>query len=105
MDEQGYVYFQGRMDDIINVGGEKISPTELEDRFRHIARIDKDFCIIGCEDETGIYGSVPLLCVIDEEYSWERLAELNKRLLDAGLKDIFVPKDFAVVKEIPKTHN
>ena len=30
MDEEGFIYMLGRADDIINVGGEKVSPVEVE---------------------------------------------------------------------------
>lgn len=30
MDEQGYIYFRGRVDDMINVGGENVYPKEVE---------------------------------------------------------------------------
>ena len=30
LDSDGYLYLKGRKDDIINVGGEKVSPTEIE---------------------------------------------------------------------------
>jgi len=30
LDEEGYLYLNGRIDDMINVGGEKVIPSEIE---------------------------------------------------------------------------
>ena len=39
MDEEGYLYFIGRMDDIIKTRGEKVSPREVEDVLHRLAGV------------------------------------------------------------------
>jgi len=50
MDEDGFLYFQGRNDDIIKTRGEKVSPLEVENAiFRHPAV--KEAVVMGIPDE------------------------------------------------------
>jgi len=104
-DNEGYVYFSGRKDDIINVGGEKISPLEIEHLINSLNLINGDFCVVGIHDREGIYGQVPVLCVTDINYSKSDLENLNTRLWSSGLKKIFQPKFFYHMQQIPKTNN
>ena len=64
-DEDGFVYMLGRADDIINVGGEKVSPIEVENIASEYPEIQECACI-GVEDPEGILGQVPLLCYVPE---------------------------------------
>lgn len=59
-DDDGYVYMLGRADDIINVGGEKVSPIEVENIAAEYGQIQECACI-GVTDPEGILGQVPIL--------------------------------------------
>ncbi len=50
MDEAGYLYVAGRLDDIIVRGGENISPGEIEDVLRSNASVT-DVAVVGLPDE------------------------------------------------------
>lgn len=50
MDEEGFLYFQGRNDDIIKTRGEKVSPVEIENVVYKIDGI-KEVAVIGIPDE------------------------------------------------------
>ncbi len=50
MDEQGYAYIVDRIKDMINVGGEKVFPSEVEDMMLAHPKI-KDLVIVGIPDE------------------------------------------------------
>lgn len=60
LDEAGYLYMLGRADDIINVGGEKVSPIEVENIAGEYESISECACI-GVPDPEGILGFVPVL--------------------------------------------
>jgi long-chain acyl-CoA synthetase len=63
MDEDGFLSVTGRMDDIINVGGKKFNPIELESDLREkFPSID---CAIGHIPDK-VLGSRPVLCIKGE---------------------------------------
>ena len=55
LDDDGYVYMLGRADDIINVGGEKVSPVEVENVASEYDGIKECACI-GVKDTEGVLG-------------------------------------------------
>ena len=50
MDEEGFLYFLGRTDDIIKTRGEKVSPAEIENIIYKIPGI-REVAVIGIPDE------------------------------------------------------
>ena len=49
MDEDGYLYVEGRLDDVIVRGGENISPGEIEDVLREHPQV-ADVAVLGLPD-------------------------------------------------------
>lgn len=104
-DDEGYVHFKGRMDDLINVGGKKISAMELEEKVNETDTKPRDYCIVGIPDIDGILGEVPTLCTTDENYNDRKFAQLVDELLSLGLKRNFLPRSFKKVSSLPKTQS
>lgn len=104
-DEEGYVYFEGRDDDIINIGGEKVAPLEVEQLINETEFEPKEFCVVGAPDPGGIYGSIPVLCTTDSTFTDEDLQVLNKRLYSSDLKEIFRLRTVVHLDQIPRTDN
>jgi fatty-acyl-CoA synthase len=50
LDEEGYLFIEGRLDDVIVRGGENISPGEIEDTLRGHAGV-KDVAVLGIPDD------------------------------------------------------
>src|SRR3569623_815504 len=50
LDDEGYLYFGGRMDDIIKSRGEKVAPKEVEAAIVNIAG-EREAAVIGIPDE------------------------------------------------------
>jgi long-chain acyl-CoA synthetase len=50
MDDEGYLYFIGRTDDIIKTRGEKVSPVEVENALHRIAGV-REAAVVGVPDE------------------------------------------------------
>lgn len=61
LDEDGYLYLEGRKKDFINRGGEKISPVIVEDVLAQLDFI-KDVAVIPVADE--VYGEVVAAAII-----------------------------------------
>lgn len=95
-DDEGFVYMLGRADDIINVGGEKVSPIEIENVATEHEKVIDAACI-GVSDE--IMGQVPVLFVNAEEpYKEEELIHF----LTEKLESFKIPKKIIRVGEIPR---
>jgi acyl-coenzyme A synthetase/AMP-(fatty) acid ligase len=99
MDDEGYVYFVSRMDDVIKSRGEKVPPKEVETTLMNIAGV-KEAAVIGVPDE--ILGQAVKAFVVLE--SGARLAEKElQRMCHARLESFMVPKHIAIVPSLPRT--
>ncbi len=98
-DEDGFVYMLGRADDIINVGGEKVSPVEVENVAQTSDKIRECACI-GVEDPEGLLGQVPALFVVPEEVEFDE-NDLMK-YLSARLDKYKLPHVVRVVQSLPR---
>ncbi len=95
-DAESNIFMLGRADDIINVGGEKVSPIEMENiagQYEHI----RDCACIGAADD--LLGQVPVLFVVTGNNYDE--VEFQKWL--AGVMErTKIPRKIITVNEIPK---
>lgn len=98
-DSDGYVFLLGRADDIINVGGEKVSPTEVESVAGEYKGVRESACI-GVEDRTGKLGSVPVLFIAtsSEDFSTDALREH----LGSKLEKYKLPSKIIILPSIPR---
>ena len=95
-DDDGFVYMLGRADDIINVGGEKVSPIEVENVATEFEKV-RDVVCIGVPDE--IMGQMPVLYIqVDDPFSEEDLAHF----LAGKLEPFKLPKEMIRVSKIPR---
>ena len=99
LDDEGYLYFVGRMDDIIKSRGEKVAPKEVESVIVNIAGV-KEVAVIGVPDP--ILGhAVKAIVVLEDGASLtdrDILAECH-----AHLENFMVPKFVEFTSELPKT--
>lgn len=98
-DADGYVYMLGRADDIINVGGEKVSPIEVENIAQEFEEIRECACI-GVDDPDGVLGRVPVLYVVLENAEFHE-DELVKFLADR-MERYKLPQKYMIIKELPR---
>jgi acyl-coenzyme A synthetase/AMP-(fatty) acid ligase len=98
LDEQGYLYFVGRMDDIIKSRGEKVAPKEVEDALVSISGV-KEAAVIGVPDE--ILGEAVKAFVVPMQGA--RLDEREvRKACQSKLESFMVPKHIVFVPELPK---
>ena len=103
IDEEGLVYMLGRKDDVINYGGVKISPEELE---AIIVKnpIIRDCALIPVKD--ALTGQAPkLLIALEKEDGSEYDAREFKKFLQENIDANKQPKFIEVIDEIPRTFN
>lgn len=82
-DDDGYLKIVGRIDDMINAGGEHVFPKEVEDRLLSHALV-RDACVVRQPHE--IKGEVPVAFVVPEETDGSRPTEeeLKRWCLERG---------------------
>ncbi|HUH59531.1 MAG TPA: ATP-dependent acyl-CoA ligase, partial [Candidimonas sp.] len=97
LDEDGYLYFDGRVKELIRRGGEMIAPTEIEQQLLKHPAI-KDCAVLGVPDD--IMGEeIKVVIVASEPVAPEAL----QVFLKGRVPDYMIPRFFGFVDEIPKT--
>ena len=99
MDNEGFIYLNGRIKNIIVTGGINIYPEEVEEILLSYNGV-QDVCVFGEEDE--ILGEIPVAKIVINRRIDCR--ELKKYCLER-LSDYKVPVRFEVVDELSKTYN
>lgn len=97
-DEDGDIFILGRADDIINVGGEKVSPIDVENTAGQYKDVKECACI-GVEDPDGILGQVPILFVTAEVGYDEK--EFKKYLAEK-MERYKIPYKCILLDELPR---
>jgi long-chain acyl-CoA synthetase len=98
-DLDGYVYMLGRADDIINVGGEKVSPIEVEEIAGEYPHIRECACI-GVPDPEEILGFVPILFVAVKDNSFSE--DDIHTYLSSRMERYKLPAHYVKVQELPR---
>ncbi len=100
-DDDGYYWFVGRNDDVINTAGHLISPFEIESALLEIPEIAES-AVIAAPDEI-LFEKVVAFIRLKDGYEWNDELSMNIRLyLSNRLSTIATPQDMQVIKEIPK---
>lgn len=101
IDEDNYVYLIGRQNNVINTGGKKVSPHEVEEYMMESGLI-KECAVFGREDANGILGQVPVaLCVLMDDGITEK--ELSAYLKDK-LEKYKIPVEYKFVTSLPRNY-
>ncbi len=100
-DDEGYLYFVGRKDDIIKSRGEKVAPKEVEAVLHEIPEVS-DAVVIGLPDPVlGL--AVTAVIVLAGNSTIDKRQLL--RHCQQRLEDFAVPASFEIRGELPKTAN
>jgi amino acid adenylation domain-containing protein len=101
MDEEGYLYFFGRKDDIIKTRGEKVSPKEVEDVLYSLPGI-AEAAVIGVPDE--VLGQAIRAVVTLREGAQLTEQDVLRHCAEC-LENFMVPQSVVFVASMPKTDN
>lgn len=99
LDEEGYLYFVGRMDDIIKSRGEKVAPKEVENALVNIEGV-KEAAVIGVDDPV-LGQAVKAFVVLERGVSMTAREIIGACQL--RLENFMVPKVVELVADLPKT--
>lgn len=97
MDEDEHIYIKGRIKEMINVGGEKVSPMEVEDVLNAIPQIKESAC---CAMPDKVMGEVVEAFIVEKEPITD--AEIME-IIKPQLENYKWPKRIQRIAAIPKT--
>lgn len=103
LSQDGYLYLRSRLKELINVGGKKVAPQEVDEQILKIPGV-KDCACVGVPDPEGMLGEVVKACVVKEpgaELTFEDIAAA----LSSRLEVYKIPTVWAWVEAIPRTQN
>jgi oxalate---CoA ligase len=99
LDSDGYLFLAGRSDDVINRGGEKIYPREIED-FLLAQDGVSSAAVVAAHDE--VLGERPVAYVVPTgSWSADKLEYALREACEEGLPRARRPSAFFVVEEMP----
>lgn len=97
--DDGYLFLVGRKNDIINKGGEKISPNEIDTIIRELDFV-KDCYTLGVDDD--IYGQEILTLVVADILNLDQnIVNVIKKHCSSKLKNSLVPKYVFFIDSFP----
>jgi acyl-CoA synthetase (AMP-forming)/AMP-acid ligase II len=100
IDKNGYLFLQGRLKDMINIGGMKTSSTEINEVYEKFWKVEEFYAIGICE---GIHSGEKIIAFVikkvNVELSIEELIGFGRKYLDFYK----VPSSFYFIESIPKS--
>ena len=104
LDEEGYIWLLGRVDDVMNVSGHRISTTEVES-----ALVDHhsvaEAAVVGAADPTTGQAIIAYVILRGGNESTEALGEEIRQHVAVKLGAIARPKTVVLVPDLPKTRS
>ena len=100
-DRDGYIYLKSRKKELINVGGKKVSPIEVEEVLNKIDFVDDCACV-GIMDPNGVLGEVVKAFVVTAFPEKLTFAQMDG-LIGKSLEGYKHPVVYEQIDEIPKT--
>ncbi len=102
-DPDGYLWVLGRVDDVMNVSGHRLSTTEIESALVSHPSV-AEAAVVGANDPTT--GQIPVAYVILRgDVDQEGLGETLRRHVSEEIGPIAKPKTVVIVPELPKTRS
>jgi len=99
MDEHGYLYFRGRVDDIIKSRGEKVSPVEVENVLYSFEGI-REAAVIGVPD---LLEGESIKAFVSLDAGMTVDPKKIRQHCMANLESFMVPREVVILESLPKT--
>jgi amino acid adenylation domain-containing protein len=100
MDDEGYLYFVGRKDDMIKTKGERVSPREIENTICEMDQVVAA-AAVGIPDD--IYGQAIKVFVVPKQKVLT--SEMIKKHCQINLEPFMVPKLVEIRSDLPQSVN
>jgi long-chain acyl-CoA synthetase len=98
-DAEGYLYFVGRKDEVLKIGGNKVSPAEIENTICQLPEV-LEAAVIGVPDP--VWGEVAAAFVVKAAASALSIDDV-RRHCSQRLRGYMVPRVIQFAIELPKT--
>jgi len=103
-DEEGYFWFQGRLDDVINTSGERVGPFEVESKLIEHEAVAEAGVIGKPDPERGEI--IKAFITLNDGYNKsDELLEDIRQFVKKGLSAHAAPREIEVADKIPKTRS
>jgi len=100
-DDDGYFWFRGRSDDVINTGGHLISPFEVESALLELDEV-AEAGVIGVPDEM-LFEKVVVYLSLHRDVVWNEALEIKIRLyLSNRVSSLATPHQIFCCEHVPK---
>lgn len=103
IDNEGYIHLKSRIKELINVGGKKVSPIEVDEQILKIEGVI-DCASIGIKDPEGILGEIVKAYIVKDPGSNLTFEDINSQLI-GKLESYKLPQEYEWIDSIPKTPN
>ena len=101
--KNGNIYVHGRNDDVINIGGKKVFPSEIEDLLIKHPDINDCACI-SLNNKSSITGEqIQAYIVLKRGIEFDKSKYI--RFLKGKIEPYKIPSDFVAIKKIPTTES
>ena len=102
INEDGYITLKSRIKELINVGGKKVAPTEVDEQILKIPGV-ADCACVASKDPEGVLGEVVKAFIVkgSEDITFEQISEQLMGKLEAYK----MPARYEWIDAIPKTAN
>jgi len=97
-DEEGFVYFVGRSDDMIISGGENVYPAEIEEVLHEHEAVD-EAAVVGAPDDT--WGERVKAAIVRHD-GHDLSAEAVQAYVESRLADYKKPREVVFIEELPR---
>lgn len=102
MDKDGYYWFIGRNDDVINTAGHLVSPFEIESALMELPLL-VDVAVVGVPDPI-LFEKIIAFVVLQDNSSNRKALDMEIKLhISKKVSSIASPKEIVFVEKIPKT--
>lgn len=101
IDSEGYITLKSRKKELINVGGKKVSPMEVEEVLMGFPFVSDCACI-AAPDPDGVLGEIVRAYIVTDKPELIVKENLDK-MIGSHLEGYKHPSEYKVVDEIPKT--
>ena len=103
IDDEGYITLKSRIKELINVGGKKVAPTEVDEQILKIQGV-ADCACVAIKDPEGVLGEVVKAFIVKEANAELTFDDIAKQLTDK-LEAYKLPAQYEWIAVIPKTAN
>ena len=104
LDDDGYLWLLGRVDDVMNISGHRISTTEVESALVDHAAV-AEAAVVGAADDTTGQAIIGYVILRGGHDATDELGEEVRQHVSTKLGPIARPKTVVLVPDLPKTRS